>query len=327
VVSVAVDLAPSNPRELRLISPIVAASGCFGFGTEFASNHDVGRLGAFVTKSVTIRPSRGTRAPRVAETPAGLLSSIGLQNPGIRAVVRKYPPIWSNWTLPAIVSLAADNVDDFIEMAEILDEVPGIAGIELNLSSPNGTVPGSSFTDRPEWTSDVVQSVRKSTTLPLIAKLGPSAPSIEEISLAAQQSGADALSLINLIPGMAIDTKRRRPSLSNGMGGLSGPAIKPLALRLVYQVASVATIPVIGIGGISTINDVLEFLMAGATAVQIGTAIFTRPSILATLVEQLEIWMIGQNVESVSQIVGMARSDLLQMNGDEVEMSSAVAAG
>lgn len=325
MVSLAVDLAPNNPRELRLTNPVIAASGCSGYGQEYAGIVDVQRLGAFVTKSITLRPRSGNPMPRIVETPAGILSSVGLQNPGLAAFVRKYPPLWSAWDVPAIVSIAGETIGEFAALAEALDELPGIAGIEVNLSSPNRELPGTCFADDPNQASHVVEAIRASTSLPVIAKLRPAAIDIVTVALAVEVAGADAISLINSIVGLSIDVKRRRPALATGLGGLSGPAIKPIAVRMVHAVAGAVSVPVIGIGGIASLSDLLEFLMVGASAVQIGSAVFAQPSILTRLIDELEAWMTSHQCERLDQIVGVAR--VPSVDQDDVELARTVAAG
>ena len=305
-VDLGVDLAPRNPRELRLRNPVIAASGCFGYGVEYAGLIDVQRLGALVSKGVTYRPRRGARMPRLAETPAGLLNAIGLQNPGIRGVLARYPPIWSRWEVPVIVNLAGDTVGEFAEMAALLDEAPGVAGIELNVSCPNVEAGGMFFGCDPDLAAEVTAAVRAATTLPLIVKLTPNVTDIVAVARAVADAGADALSVINTLLGMAIDVKRRRPVLGNVTGGLSGPAIKPLALRMVYQVAGAVDLPVIGLGGIAGLDDALEFFLAGASAVQVGTATFVDPGCMLHIVDGLAGWLAREGYRSVGEIVGLA---------------------
>ncbi|MDQ3657103.1 MAG: dihydroorotate dehydrogenase [Chloroflexota bacterium] len=316
-----VDLAPRNPRELRLRNPVIAASGCFGYGQEYAGAIDVQRLGAFVSKGITVRPRSGNPMPRIVETPAGMLNAIGLQNPGIHAFVRKYPPLWQHWRVPAIVNISAEAVEDYAMMAAMLDEQPGIAGIEVNVSCPNVASGGFCFGWDADMTADVTAAVRASTTLPVVVKLSPGALDIVSVAQAAEEAGADAVSLINTLVGLAIDVKRRRPVLANTTGGLSGPAIKPVALRMVFQVAAAVTIPVIGMGGIMSLDDMLEFLFAGASAIQVGTGIFVDPSIPIRLIDDLADWMARNGVQSVADIVGSALPSRSEPVG------SAVAAG
>ncbi len=306
-----VDLAPNNPRELVLRNPILAASGTFGYGTEYSGLLDVQALGAIVSKGVTYRRRRGAPMPRIAETPAGMLNAIGLQNPGIKGVIAKYPPIWSKWSVPVIVNLAGDSVGEFAEMAAILDEVSGIAGLELNVSCPNVDAGGMFFGTDPDLAAEVTAAVRAATSLPVIVKLTPNVTDIVTIARAVVDAGADALSLINTLLGMAIDIRRRRPVLGNLTGGLSGPAVKPVAVRMVYQVAAAVDVPIIGLGGITTLDDALEFFMAGATAVQVGTATFTNPATMSNILEGLPTWLARQGFGSVREIVGLANDQVL----------------
>ncbi len=305
-VDLGMDLAPRNPHGLALRNPVIAASGCFGYGTEYAGVFDVQRLGAIVSKGVTYRPRRGAAMPRLAETPAGMLNAIGLQNPGIRAVAAKYPPIWSRWEVPVIVNLAGDTVEEFAEMAALLEETPGVAGIELNVSCPNVRAGGMFFGCDPGLAAEVTAAVRDATTLPLIVKLTPNVTDIVPVARAVADAGADALSLINTLLGMAIDVRRRRPVLGNVTGGLSGPAVKPVALRMVYQVAAAVDVPVIGLGGITGLHDALEFFMAGAAAVQVGTGTFADPGAMLRIIDELAAWLAREGYRSVGEIVGLA---------------------
>lgn len=322
-----VDLAPHNPRELRLTNPVIAASGCFGYGQEYAGVIDVQRLGAFVSKGITPRPRSGNDMPRIAETPGGMLNAIGLQNPGILGFVKKYPPLWSNWRVPAIVNISAEAVEDYAMMARILDEQPGIAGIEVNISCPNIARGGYCFGWDPEMSADVTRAVRAVTTLPVIVKLSPGAVDVVSVAQAVEEAGADAVSLINTLVGMAIDVKGRRPVLANITGGLSGPAVKPIALRMVYQVAAAVKIPIIGMGGIMGLQDALEFFMAGATAIQVGTAIFVKPTVLMQLIDELEEWLATNGVGSIGEIVGAAHPNRPGQPQRDRALTTAVAAG
>ena len=302
-----VDLAPHNPRELRLRNPVIAASGCFGYGQEYAGIIDVQRLGAFVSKGITPKPRQGNPMPRIAESPAGMLNAIGLQNPGIHGLVKKYPRLWETWQVPAIVNISAEAVEDYATMARILDEQPGIAAIEVNVSCPNVAAGGYCFGWDAGMSAEVTRAVRASTTLPLIVKLSPGAVDVAGVAVAVEEAGADAVSLINTLVGMAIDVKRRRPVLANVTGGLSGPAVKPIAVRMVYQVAAAVRVPVIGMGGIVALDDALEFFFAGAAAVQVGTAIFAQPRVLTDLIDDLDAWLDRQGVGSLEEIVGAAQ--------------------
>jgi dihydroorotate dehydrogenase (NAD+) catalytic subunit len=301
-----VDLAPSNARELRLRNPVIAASGCFGYGEEYAGVIDVQRLGAFVSKGITPERRSGNPMPRIVESPAGMLNAIGLQNPGIRGFIKKYPKLWESWAVPAIVNISAESVEDYAMMAAVLDEHPGIAAIEINVSCPNIARGGYCFGWDPGMSADVTRAVREATTLPLIVKLSPGAADIVSVATAVEDAGADAISLINTLVGMAIDVRGRKPLLANHTGGLSGPAVKPIAVRMVYQVAAAVRVPVIGMGGIMGLNDALEFFLAGASAVQIGTAIFVDPGLPIRLVDELGSWLEQEGFASLDQIVGIA---------------------
>ncbi|MBA2753045.1 MAG: dihydroorotate dehydrogenase [Chloroflexia bacterium] len=306
-----VDLAPRNPRELRLANPVIAASGCFGYGLEYAGLIDVQRLGAFVSKGITPEHRSGNPMPRITETAGGMLNAIGLQNPGIKGFLKKYPPVWEGWRVPAIVNISAERVADFAMMARLLDETPGIAGIEVNISCPNVAAGGYCFGWDAAMSAEVTRAVRQATTLPVIVKLSPGAIDIAGVALAVEAAGADAVSLINTLVGMAIDIRRRRPILANETGGLSGPAIKPVALRMVYQVAAVVDIPVIGLGGIMGVEDAIEFFMAGASAIQVGTMIFPQPTRLMTLIDGIDAWLDEAGFQDLSGIIGLANAGML----------------
>jgi dihydroorotate dehydrogenase (NAD+) catalytic subunit len=301
-----VDLAPLNPRELRLRNPVIAASGCFGYGQEYQGTIDIDRLGAFVSKGITPEPRSGNPMPRITETPGGMLNAIGLQNPGIRSFIRKYPALWESWSIPAIVNISAETVADFADMARQLDDVPGVAAIEVNISCPNINAGGFCFGWDADMSRDVTVAVRAATTLPIIVKLSPGATDIASIALAAEEGGADAISLINTLVGMTIDVRRRRPVLANRTGGLSGPAIKPVAVRMTWQVAQVVGIPVIGLGGIMGLDDALEFFMAGASAVQVGTGFFAQPGRMVAIPDEIGDWLDRQGCTTIGEIVGAA---------------------
>ncbi|HET8521734.1 MAG TPA: dihydroorotate dehydrogenase [Thermomicrobiales bacterium] len=325
--SLAVDLAPNNPRELRLTNPVIAASGCFGYGQEYAAVIDVQRLGAFVSKGITPHSRAGNPMPRITETAAGMLNAIGLQNPGIRGFIKKYPSIWENWQVPAIVNISAEAVEDYAMMASLLDEQPGIAGIEVNVSCPNIARGGYCFGWDPDMSAEVTRAVRAATTLPVIVKLSPGAIDIVSVAQAVEEAGADAVSLINTLVGMSIDVRARKPVLANITGGLSGPAIKPIAVRMVYQVAAGVRIPVIGMGGIMGLADALEFFFAGASAIQVGTAIFVQPTMLIRLIDDLQLWMEDQGVRTLDEIVGAALPAGVRQRKRELDPDIAVAAG
>jgi dihydroorotate dehydrogenase (NAD+) catalytic subunit len=289
-----------------LRNPVIPASGCFGYGQEFAGAIDVQRLGAFVSKGITPKPRSGNPMLRIAETPSGMLNAIGLQNPGISGFIRKYPPVWEAWQVPAIVNISAESIEDFESMARRLDDVPGIAAIEVNISCPNINAGGFCFGWDAEMSAQVTRAVRGATTLPIIVKLSPGAIDVVEIALAVEEAGADAVSLINTLVGMTIDIDRKQPVLANVTGGLSGPAVRPVAVRMVYQVAGAVGIPVIGLGGIASVRDAIEFFMAGASAIQVGTAAFAQPKVLMELVDGIPEWLARHGHGSLSDIVGIA---------------------
>jgi dihydroorotate dehydrogenase (NAD+) catalytic subunit len=301
-----VNLAPRNPSGLVLRNPVAAAAGTFGYGTEYARIVEIQRLGAIFSKGTTLRPQRGAPPPRLAETPGGMLNAIGLQNPGVRVVVREKAPVWARWQVPVVVNVAGETVDEYVAVARMLDGVPGVAGIELNISCPNVAAGGIIFGCDAALAADVTRAVRAASTLPLIVKLSPNVGDIRPLALAAAEAGADALSLINTVLGMSIDVRMRRPRLGHRTGGLSGPAIKPLAVRMVYEVAGVVNLPLVGVGGITTLEDALEFIMAGASCLQVGTATFAQPLTMTTLIDQLAAWMEREGVRSIGEIVGAA---------------------
>lgn len=305
-VNMAVELAPRQPSGLRLKNPVMTASGTFGYGMEYAKLVDVNRLGAVVAKGVTLEPRVGNPYPRLAETPAGLLNSIGLENVGLEALLRDKAPIWATWEVPVLANVAGETVDEYARMAEALEGVPGIAGLELNISCPNVDAGGMAFGASPEIAAEVTSAVRSVCHQPLLVKLSPNVGDIAAVALAVEAAGADAVSLVNTFVGMSIDVKARRPFLPRGVGGLSGPAIRPLAVRMVYEVARVVSIPVVGIGGITCAEDALEFLMAGATAVQVGTASFVNPRTCLDVIEGLEAWLAQEGLQDIREIVGAA---------------------
>ena len=300
-----VDLLPGHKRGLALANPVMTASGTFGNGLEYGRIFDIQRLGAIVSKAITLRPRRGNVQPRLAETPAGVINSIGLQNIGIEAIVRDVAPLWATWRVPVIANVAGESVTDYVELARRLDGTPGVSGLELNISCPN-VESGLEFGTDPRSAAELTSAVRRHTDLPLIVKLTPNVTSIVALASAVADAGADALTLINTFPAMRIDVHTRRPALGWGSGGLSGPALKPIALRMVYQVASALDIPIIGCGGITCGEDAAEFLMAGASAVQVGTATFLNPRAPLDVIEGLERFLKDEGIEDVREIVGAA---------------------
>ncbi len=302
-----VDLAPGHKTGLSLANPVMPASGTFSWGFEFAKHFDINALGAVVSKGVTMAPRAGNRQPRVAETPGGMLNSIGLQNVGIHEVIDELAPAWTRWTTPVIVNLAADTVDEFGEMAAMLDGIPGIAALELNISCPNVDVGGMEIGQDPAAAARATRAAVRHTDLPVIVKLTPNVTDPQLLARACADEGASAICAINTVVGLAIDLNKRRPVLPRAKGGLSGPAIKPIALRMVYDVAQAVRIPVIGCGGISTGEDAVEFLMAGATAVQVGTASFFNPRALLDVLEGMTAWLEANGVADVNEIIGCAQ--------------------
>jgi dihydroorotate dehydrogenase (NAD+) catalytic subunit len=262
-----VQLAPHNKRGLLLSNPVMTASGTFGYGNEYAEVIDIQRLGAIICKGTTLKPRPGNPQPRLWETASGVLNSIGMENIGIDALIKEKAPLWAKWKVPVIVNILGESLAEYSYLANLLDEVPGVSGIEVNISCPNVEAGGIAFGEDAEAAADATTAVTANTTLPVIVKLSPNVTDVTEIALAVEEAGADAISLINTLRGMAIDIKSRKPVLGNICGGLSGPAIKPVALYMVYEVAKAVDVPVIGCGGIVSVNDALEFIMAGTSAV------------------------------------------------------------
>ncbi len=288
---------------LRLPNPILVASGTFGYAREMESLVDLTRLGGIVPKTITQEPRAGNAPWRTVETSAGMLNSIGLDNDGIEAFIAHHLPYLGGLGSPVIVSIAGRTVDEFVGMARRLGGCPGVAALELNISCPNVSG-GVDFGTNPEMCTKVVAGCRAACELPILAKLTPNVTNIPVMAQAAEQGGADAVSLINTCLGMAVDWRRRQPLLGNVLGGLSGPAIKPIALRAVYQAANAVEIPVVGIGGIATLDDVMEFLIAGASAVQLGTANFYDPQVSMRILDGLPEAIIQLGAERVQDIVG-----------------------
>ena len=300
-------LAPGNSQGLPLANPVMTASGTFGYGTEYAEVFDIQKLGAIVCKGTTLQARTGNPQPRLVETTGGVLNSIGMENIGIDALVKEKAPVWANWRVPVIVNILGQSVEEYAELAGLLDGVAGVSGIEVNISCPNVKAGGIEFGASLESAAAATAAARGNTSLPLIVKLSPNVTEITEIATAVVAAGADALSLINTIKGMAIDTGSRKPVLGNVSGGLSGPAIKPVALHMVYRVARSVDVPVIGCGGIASANDALEFIMAGASAVQVGTAIFADPRAPLDILEGIERFMEKEGVRRLSELIGAAR--------------------
>jgi len=271
---------------VRLRTAVMAASGTFGYGTEVPLC-DRELLGGMVSKGIFREPRPGTPPPRIVETPAGMLNAIGLQGPGVEALVRDYAPLWATWDFPVLVNVNGETVDEYGELAARLDGVPGVAGLELNVSCPNVREGGMFFGNDPAAAAAVTAAARRRTRLPLWVKLTPAVTDIAEIARACEAAGADALSAVNTFVGMSFDLNARRPRLAFRTGGLSGPAIRPLAVHLAHRTAQAVSIPVVGVGGIATAEDAMEFLLAGCRAVQVGTATFVDPNAIGRIVEGL----------------------------------------
>ena len=301
-----IDLQVSLGR-LQLPNPILVASGTFGYAREMEKLVDLSRLGGIVPKTITAQPRAGNAPWRTVETAAGMLNSIGLDNDGITAFIQHHAPYLAETGAPQIVSIAGRTQEEFVEMAAQLDGVEGVAALELNISCPNVSG-GVDFGTDPVLCRQVVSQTLEATSLPVLAKLTPNVTSIVDIATAAADGGADGISLINTVLGMAVDWRKQRPLLGNVMGGLSGPAIKPIALRCVHQVAQAVDTPLIGIGGIATIDDVMEFLVAGASAVQLGTVNFYDPTVSMRILDELPAALAEINSASVGEVIGTLKT-------------------
>ncbi|MDP2681264.1 MAG: dihydroorotate dehydrogenase [Deltaproteobacteria bacterium] len=296
-----------NIAGIQLKNPVMTASGTFGYGEEFAPYLDLNRLGAVVVKGLSLKPRQGNSPPRIVETAAGMLNSIGLQNVGVEAFIKDRLPFLKKFDTKVIANFFGDSIDEYCEAARALDGADGIAGLEMNISCPNKQEGWLEFGTNPDMTLKVVSAVRKYTKLPLIVKLSPNVTDITAIAKAAVDAGANAISLINTISGMAVDVNTRRPKLGNIIGGLSGPAIKPVALKMVWQVAKAVKTPLIGIGGIMTAEDAIEFMLVGASAVQVGTANFIDPEASIKMIEGIEDYCRKNGVKRVSELAGSLR--------------------
>ena len=305
--NLSVQLAPKNKQGLLLANPVMTASGTFGYGTEYSHMFDIQRLGAIICKGTTIEPREGNPQPRLAETPCGLLNSIGLQNIGVRAVIKEKAPIWASWRVPVIVNIVGETVDDYAQLAGELEGVAGISGVEVNVGCPNIKAGGAEFGATPKSAAKVTAAVKAATSLPVVVKLSPNTADIAEVAKAVAEAGADAISLINTLKGMAINIAKHRPFLGSITGGLSGPAIKPVALYMVYEVAGAVDVPVIGCGGITTAGDALEFIIAGASAIQVGTANFTSPRAPIDVLEGIKQFMKKEGIDNLAELIGAAR--------------------
>lgn len=289
---------------LTLRNPVLAASGCFGYGVEYASSLDLTTLGGVVSKGLFLEPREGHAPPRIVETPAGMINAIGLQGIGARRFVVEKLPELNRLGATVVANICGTTLDEYVEVARVLSDAEGIAALELNISCPNIKEGGIQFGCSLAGTYDVVSAVRKVTTLPVIPKLTPNVTDVASFARASEEGGADAVSLVNTFLAMAIDVETRRPKLTNVMGGLSGPAIRPIAVRMVWECYQTVKIPVIGMGGIATVNDALEFFIAGAAAIQIGTANFVDPFIWSTIVDGVHAYLDRHQLPSIGALVG-----------------------
>lgn len=293
---------------LRMKNPVATASGTFGFGREYSGFFNLAELGAVVVKGITLFPREGNPPPRVVETPAGMLNSVGLQNPGVDAFIKDELPFLRQCGTEVVVNISGDTVDEYSELARRLDEVSGVAALEVNVSCPNVKQGGMAFGANPSMAAAVTRAVRHATSLPVLVKLSPNAADISAVARAVESEGADGVSLINTLLGMAIDIERKRPVFANTFAGLSGPAVMPVALRLVWQVYEAVRIPVVGMGGISNWQDAAAYILAGASAVAIGTAGFANPMVWIDVARGLRAYTAGQGCHSLSEMVGAAHS-------------------
>ncbi|MFH1874841.1 MAG: dihydroorotate dehydrogenase [Pseudomonadota bacterium] len=293
-----------NFGKLELRNPVLVASGTFGYGEEFSELYDLSKLGAVVTKGISLKPRAGNPMPRVIETASGLLNAIGLANVGLDVFLHEKLPYLKKNKATVIVNIFGESIEEYVALALKINGSNGVSGLELNISCPNVKCGGLAFGTDPKSAAEVTKEVRKATSFPLIVKLSPQVASIAEMAQAVVEAGADILSVINTVPGMAIDTKTKKPKLANIFGGLSGPAIKPIALKLVYETAKAVNVPIIGMGGIMNTTDAIEFFLAGASAIQIGTGNFVNPSLGLEIIAGLRQYMIDHNLADLSQIIG-----------------------
>ncbi|HAK60571.1 MAG TPA: dihydroorotate dehydrogenase [Nitrospiraceae bacterium] len=293
---------------IKLKNPVLTASGTFGYGEEYAEFVDLNRLGGVIVKGISLNPLPGNPPPRIWETPSGMLNAIGLENPGVEVFLKERLPFLRTFDTAVIVNIFGYSPDEYVSVAERLDDAEGVSGIEVNISCPNVKAGGMVFGTDLQATSDLLGAVRKVTRLPLIAKLSPNVTDITRFGTAARDAGCDGLSLINTLLGMAIDVRTRKPRLANSTGGLSGPAIRPVAVRMVWQMAQSVSLPIIGMGGIVTAEDALEFILAGATAVAVGTANFVNPRATLEVLDGIEAFMTDQDIGSLRDLQGKVMS-------------------
>ncbi|EST90016.1 dihydroorotate dehydrogenase B, catalytic subunit [Vagococcus lutrae LBD1] len=288
---------------LSLKNPIMPASGCFGFGEEYAKYYDISQLGAIMVKAATLEPRAGNPTPRVAETPSGMLNAIGLQNPGLDVIMNEKLPAIEQYDVPIIANVAGYTTEDYVEVCRLIGDAPNVKAIELNISCPNVKCGGITFGTDAQVAGELTKAVKAVTKVPVYVKLSPNVTDIVPIAKAVEAAGADGITMINTLLGMRIDLKSRQPVLANQTGGLSGPGIKPVAIRLIHQVSHAVSIPIIGMGGVMTVDDVLEMFLAGASAVAVGTANFTDPYICPKLIDALPQRMDELGIESIEQLI------------------------
>ena len=292
-----------NIAGIKMKTPVMAASGTFGFGLEYSDFVDLNKIGAVVVKGTTLKPRAGNIGRRIAETPAGMLNSIGLENPGVEKFLQTILPKLTQYDVPIIVNISGSTIAEYGELAALLT-VPGVAGLELNISCPNVKEGGIAFGTQCHSAAAVVEMAKRNTNLPVIVKLSPNVTDIVAMAQAVEQAGADAISLINTLLGMAIDIHKWKPVLGNVVGGLSGPAVKPIAVRMVWQVAQAVNVPIIGMGGIVTADDAIEFMLAGASAVAVGTGNFVNPCATQSVAEGIKDYLEKRGLSNVNQLVG-----------------------
>lgn len=291
---------------LSLKNPIIPASGCFGFGREFADYYDLSLLGSIAIKAATQEPRYGNPTPRVAETPAGMLNAIGLQNPGVEQILERELKWLERYDVPIIANVAGSTTEEYVHVARRISTAPNVKAIELNISCPNVKCGGIAFGTVPEVAAELTKRVKEASSVPVYVKLSPNVTDIVEMARAVEAAGADGITMINTLLGMRIDLKTRKPVIANKTGGLSGPAIKPVAIRMIYQVSQAVSIPIIGMGGIMNAEDVVEFYLAGASAVMVGTANFVDPYVCPTIIKELPEWLDRMQVGHISELTGLS---------------------
>lgn len=289
---------------LELKNPVMPASGCFGFGKEYAQLYDLSKLGAIMIKATTVETRLGNPTPRVAETPAGMLNAIGLQNPGLEKVMRNELTYLEQFDVPIIANVAGTITEDYVEVAEKISEAPNVKALELNISCPNVKHGGITFGTDANVARELVEAVKKVSKVPVYVKLSPNVTDIVEIAKAVEAGGADGITMINTLIGMRLDERTGKPVIANGTGGLSGPAVKPVAIRMVYEVYKAVNIPIVGMGGVSTAQDVIDFMSAGASAVAVGTANFVDPFVCPKIIEELPKKLDQLGVKYIKEIIG-----------------------